>query len=180
MELSGSNVRQTKELFQFVSKLNEHDLENFLKLGVSAVNSGRLDSKYLQAFDAKSNNFRASLGQLISALKLHFDNPSMDEPSKLPKQLIEKLKASPNVPRPLFIESCMKLQSMSWRIDVLISGREQSKILEPVIVIDVNLSKGKRIRMELTLSSFDKLRFSTASALMKLCDIEQRPMMASR
>ena len=75
-----------------------------------------------------------------------------------------------NIYRP----SQVTLSALSWRIDVCISTSALSRNLLPVIVIQTNLSDGKRVSFEMSLNSFNILRFNVALVLKEIEDVLNR------
>ncbi|XP_046669625.1 COMM domain-containing protein 5-like isoform X2 [Homalodisca vitripennis] len=64
--------------------------------------------------------------------------------------------------------------SLKWRIDIIISSRDLSRILEPVICLEFNLDSGERQSVEMPVSKFHSLRHSIALLLKEMETVNQR------
>ena len=68
----------------------------------------------------------------------------------------------------------VKLQDMSWRLDVAISSSAVAKVMEPQINLDLTLSNGEKREVSLTQDKFQQLRFSVASMLKQMEQLEKK------
>lgn len=66
------------------------------------------------------------------------------------------------------------LQSCTWTVDVTISSSSISRILEPVIEMNLTLSDGLVKTFEVPVSRFHTLRYRTATLLKEMEDLEKR------
>ncbi|EFX76721.1 hypothetical protein DAPPUDRAFT_306081 [Daphnia pulex] len=74
---------------------------------------------------------------------------------------ITKLKttSAPNIPK------LPKLNHVKWRIDVTISTSDVSRILEPWILMEINLESGDQKTVHIPVAQFHSLRYQVASCL---------------
>ena len=70
--------------------------------------------------------------------------------------------------------SRVKLEKFNWRIDVCISTSSLSRSLQPFMRLEFVLSNGRKYSFEMTLNSFNILRFNVAFVLKEMDDILQR------
>lgn len=72
-----------------------------------------------------------------------------------------------------------RMVSLRWRIDVIISDRYLSKIIEPVVRFEMIISNGgvgnrKKVNFEARLAQFHRLRFLTACLLREIGQLETK------
>lgn len=109
--------------------------------------------------------------------------------SKLPTEIINQLMARFILPSsglnhyfPLYNSGTgNRILSMTWRIDVIISDRHLSKIMEPVVIIDLvftnsqsNPNARRECFIECRLPAFHRLRFMIATLLKEMQTLEQK------
>ncbi|GFS46606.1 COMM domain-containing protein 5 [Trichonephila inaurata madagascariensis] len=70
-----------------------------------------------------------------------------------------------------------KLSNFSWRIDVAISTSTLNRVLEPAIVMEVQLSDGRRETFEVHPSQFHRLRFAVATLLKEIENLEMKSIL---
>ncbi|GFT82467.1 COMM domain-containing protein 5 [Trichonephila clavipes] len=70
-----------------------------------------------------------------------------------------------------------KLSNFSWRIDVAISTSTLNRVLEPAIVMEVQLSDGRRETFEVHPSQFHRMRFAVATLLKEIENLEMRSIL---
>ncbi|KAN0018513.1 hypothetical protein ACTFIU_011131 [Dictyostelium citrinum] len=66
-----------------------------------------------------------------------------------------------------------QLSSFKWRVDVIISSSFTSRVLNPVILMEMNDTNGKSKVFEVSIDNFHKLRYNAAKLLKDLEDLEQ-------
>ncbi|XP_054708749.1 COMM domain-containing protein 5-like [Uloborus diversus] len=67
-----------------------------------------------------------------------------------------------------------KLKRIQWRIDVAISSCTLNRVLEPTIVMEIELADGHKRTFEVHPSQFHLLRYSVASILKEMENLEIR------
>ncbi|XP_055950428.1 COMM domain-containing protein 5-like [Argiope bruennichi] len=70
-----------------------------------------------------------------------------------------------------------KLKHFKWRIDVAISTSTLNRVLEPAIVMEVQLSDGRRETFEVHPSQFHRLRFAVATLLKEMENLEMKSIL---
>ncbi|GFU12002.1 COMM domain-containing protein 5 [Nephila pilipes] len=70
-----------------------------------------------------------------------------------------------------------KLSNFSWRIDVAISTSTLNRVLEPAIVMEIQLSDGRRETFEVHPSQFHRLRFAVATLLKEIENLEMKSIL---
>lgn len=66
--------------------------------------------------------------------------------------------------------------NVRWRVDVTISNSVMSKVFKPLLLLQMELSTGRIVTMEVTLEQFHKLRLSVATILNDMHNIESHPI----
>ncbi|RZF37957.1 hypothetical protein LSTR_LSTR005457 [Laodelphax striatellus] len=61
--------------------------------------------------------------------------------------------------------------NMKWRVNIVISSRDLSRVLEPVVCLEIELDSGDTKYIEVPISKFHLLRQNVAVALdqLELC-----------
>ncbi|GFR13172.1 COMM domain-containing protein 5 [Trichonephila clavata] len=70
-----------------------------------------------------------------------------------------------------------KLSNFCWRIDVAISTSTLNRVLEPAIIMEVQLSDGRRETFEVHPSQFHRLRFAVATLLKEIENLEMKSIL---
>ncbi|EFA79854.1 COMM domain-containing protein 5 [Heterostelium album PN500] len=89
--------------------------------------------------------------------------------TKLRKELIEKVQND----KILFPQ----LETFKWRVDVIISSSFTSRVLNPVILMEITDTKGKERTFEVSLDTFHKLRYNVSKVLKDMEDLDQLPIL---
>ncbi|XP_039288828.1 COMM domain-containing protein 5-like [Nilaparvata lugens] len=60
---------------------------------------------------------------------------------------------------------------LKWRVNIIISSRDLSRVLEPVVCLEIKLDSGETKYIEVPISKFHLMRQNVAVALdqMELC-----------
>ncbi|KAF2068861.1 hypothetical protein CYY_009820 [Polysphondylium violaceum] len=66
-----------------------------------------------------------------------------------------------------------QLTDFKWRVDVIISSSFTSRVLQPVILMELKDSKDNCKLFEISIDNFHKLRYSVAKVLKDIDDLEQ-------
>lgn len=66
------------------------------------------------------------------------------------------------------------VSNMKWRVDITISSSTLSRVLEPNIIMELELSDGQKVTFELSVSKFHKLRYTVASILKDMDAIDNK------
>ncbi|XP_034248743.1 COMM domain-containing protein 5-like [Thrips palmi] len=66
------------------------------------------------------------------------------------------------------------VSDVKWRVDITISSSTLSRVLEPNIVMELDLSDGQKVTFELSVSKFHKLRYTVASILKEMDAMNNR------
>jgi len=74
----------------------------------------------------------------------------------------------------------VKLQDVSWRLDVAISSSAIAKVMEPQVNFDLTLDDGQRKEISMTRGKFQQLRFSVASILKQMELLEKKKVFRSQ
>ena len=61
---------------------------------------------------------------------------------------------------------------MSWRVDAILSSSSVSRVMQPFIILQLELTDGTYHTLELSIQSFHDLRFRIAEALHSLHKLE--------
>lgn len=64
-----------------------------------------------------------------------------------------------------------------WRVDVTISSSVMTRVLKPVLLIQLELSNGDIKSMELSVQQFHELRLAVATVLNDMHSIHSHPIM---
>ncbi|KAG1714426.1 COMM domain-containing protein 5 [Nymphon striatum] len=72
---------------------------------------------------------------------------------------------SPSVP---------SLDQVRWRVDVTISTSHLNRVLEPCVLMELNLTDGSKHTFEVPVTKFHKLRHDVAQLLREMEDLEKR------
>ncbi len=70
------------------------------------------------------------------------------------------------------------MRSLRWRVDVTLSSNVLARVMEPSVLLRLELSDGSVRTLELSVEAFDKLRHSVASVLKRMRRVESHPIMA--
>ncbi|EGC35525.1 hypothetical protein DICPUDRAFT_152138 [Dictyostelium purpureum] len=71
-----------------------------------------------------------------------------------------------------------KLETFKWRVDVIISSSFTSRVLIPVILMEMADNNGKTRVFEVSVDTFHKLRYNVAKVLKDLEDLEQNQIIS--
>ena len=74
----------------------------------------------------------------------------------------------------------VKLQYVSWRLDVAISSSAIAKVMEPQVNFDLTLDDGQKKEFSMTQDKFQQLRFSVASILKQMEVLEKKKVFKSQ
>lgn len=178
-------VTLKKPVFQQLLKLAVQDFE-----GKNVTPNMYMSIK--GAVDEESCNIDLIYGSLYMLLKCALSLPESSlkqevfkedlQALKIPNEFIEDLvrvvfgarkvaikdnflKVVPHIP---------KLKQLRWRIDVAISTSSLSRVLEPVIVMEIQLSNDQKKIFEVHPSQFHQLRFAVATLLKEIENVETR------
>jgi len=69
------------------------------------------------------------------------------------------------------------LSSLKWRVDVIISSSTVSRVLSPIVTVEVTSSDGKVRTFEVTIEKFHELRYNVAKVLKDMEEVEQLPIL---
>jgi hypothetical protein len=73
---------------------------------------------------------------------------------------------------------CPHLSDLTWRINVLLTSSSIHKICPPTtITLQIKTTSGQIHQMEVSMSQFHQLRFTTAKILQEIQQIKQHPIM---
>jgi len=70
-----------------------------------------------------------------------------------------------------------RLKSLNWRIDIIISSADRKKLVTPSVTLRMFLSNGEIKHLEMSLESFQKVRYNVAKVLHQMGELENHPMM---
>ncbi|CAM1322214.1 COMMD5 (predicted) [Pycnogonum litorale] len=66
------------------------------------------------------------------------------------------------------------IDKLRWRVDVTISTSHLNRVLEPSVLMEMNLSNGQKETFEVPMSKFHKLRHDVAQLLKEMDELEKR------
>ena len=69
-----------------------------------------------------------------------------------------------------------RLSNVRWRVDVCISSASCSRVLRPVVLMELELSDGTIRTLEMSVEKFQELRYCTAQALKGMHGTESNPL----
>jgi len=69
-----------------------------------------------------------------------------------------------------------RLDRLKWRIDLTISSAKVKTVLVPCVTMQLALSNGRIVTMELTKEKFSALRYNVAKVLSHIGDLNRHPM----
>lgn len=100
----------------------------------------------------------------------------------LPKEMVDDLSSAVFGSRKGAIESSVTenrprlptIRTVQWKIDVAISTTSLSRVLEPVVHMQLNLSTGETKKFEMSVAKFQELRYNVASVLTEMESLEKR------
>jgi len=69
------------------------------------------------------------------------------------------------------------ISNLKWRVDVVISTSFLSRIISPVVLMEVTSSDGRVRTFELPIERFHELRYNVAKVLKDMEDLEQIPIL---
>eukprot|EP01132_Coremiostelium_polycephalum_P001418 gene1418-1790_t len=70
-----------------------------------------------------------------------------------------------------------QLGNFKWRVDVIISSSFTSRVLIPIILMEITDTNGTTKTFEVTLDNFHKLRYNVAKVLKDMDDLDQLPIL---
>lgn len=86
--------------------------------------------------------------------------------------------------REIIDKVCMKyrlryptLNSFRWRVDVSISTASLNRVLEPAIVMEMNINNGEKQSFEVSKEKFHELRYAVAYVLKQMQQLEKRSVL---
>ncbi|KAJ1527665.1 hypothetical protein ONE63_007626 [Megalurothrips usitatus] len=119
----------------------------------------------------KAPNENSSVADLSDGLKhLQLSSSSTEKCIDMLKNLKCRVQVD-NLPHQEYFPT---LSNMKWRVDITISSSMLSRVLDPSIVIELELSNGQKITFESTVSRFHKLRYTVASILKDMDSMNNR------
>ncbi|GAM21025.1 hypothetical protein SAMD00019534_042000, partial [Acytostelium subglobosum LB1] len=103
---------------------------------------------------------------------------------KLPTTFIDDLQKVYNKLRKDLIEKVLsdkilfpQMAGFKWRVDVVISSSFTSRVLNPIILMEMTDSKGVTRTFEVDIDTFHKLRYNTSKVLKDMEDLDQLPIL---
>lgn len=85
-------------------------------------------------------------------------------------------KLLPQLASPTMVAQYCSLQSLRWRLDVVISTTSLKRVFKPALLLQFKLSSGAVITAECPLKQFHKLRHAVATAINRISQIENHPL----
>ncbi|EGG21567.1 COMM domain-containing protein 5 [Cavenderia fasciculata] len=70
-----------------------------------------------------------------------------------------------------------QLETLKWRVDVIISSSFTSRILHPIILMETTDTKGNKRTFEVSVDMFHKLRYNVSKVLKDMEDLDQLPIL---
>eukprot|EP01101_Sappina_pedata_P000262 TRINITY_DN10267_c0_g1_i1.p2 TRINITY_DN10267_c0_g1~~TRINITY_DN10267_c0_g1_i1.p2 ORF type:complete len:206 (-),score=71.09 TRINITY_DN10267_c0_g1_i1:108-725(-) len=67
--------------------------------------------------------------------------------------------------------------STNWRIDVTISTTSLSRVMKPVIMMQLQMSDGRVVSFDLPMDKFHEMRFAVAKVLKEMDDLSAHPIL---
>lgn len=72
------------------------------------------------------------------------------------------------------------LNSLTWRVDVILSSSAVNRVMQPFVILQIGLSDGTFHTIELSIKAFHDLRFRVAEALHNLHKLESNYLFSLR
>ncbi|KAJ3450636.1 comm domain-containing protein [Anaeramoeba flamelloides] len=69
------------------------------------------------------------------------------------------------------------LVDVNWRVDVVISSGVLSRVLKPVIMMQMILSDGQVKQFEVSVDKFQEMRYNVAKVISEMQNIEKMPVL---
>ncbi|XP_014251541.1 COMM domain-containing protein 5 [Cimex lectularius] len=66
------------------------------------------------------------------------------------------------------------LEKVNWRVNVIISSRDLSKVLEPIVYLELVMADGKIESLEVPVSKFHTLRQNVALLLKEIDTVNRK------
>lgn len=70
-----------------------------------------------------------------------------------------------------------QVESFRWRVDVVLSTSSIEKMADPSILIEMQLSDGRSVQFECSVTKFHELRYNVARVLKDMGDLERAPIL---
>ena len=80
-------------------------------------------------------------------------------------------------PRPTSDLRWPTIADVRWRVDVTISTSAMQRVLQPSVLMELEMSDGTLEQFELSLEKFHELRYSVARTLKEMEDLEKQPIL---
>ncbi|XP_057340430.1 COMM domain-containing protein 5-like [Microplitis mediator] len=191
IQLTNSLSNKTKS----INELKKTILRPLIQLAVKSIEQEYIEDGILDRISEKYNLSQENIDEwysvILKIIKTHLRYPeSMIKVNDF-KQCLQELSMENECiedlcavlygqKRPLLITSLSEkikffpaVRSCRWRIDITISTSVLSRVMEPTILMEWTLSNGKKYLFELSLSKFHLMRYTVATLLLKMYDLEE-------
>ncbi|XP_008546461.1 COMM domain-containing protein 5 [Microplitis demolitor] len=191
IQLTNSLSNKTKS----ISELKKTILRPLIQLAVKSIEQEYIEDGILDRISEKYNLSQENIDEwysvILKIIKTHLRYPESMVKVNDFKQCLQELSMENECiedlcavlygqKRPLLITSLSEkikffpaLKSCRWRIDITISTSILSRVMEPTILMEWTLSNGKKYLFELSLSKFHLMRYTVATLLLKMYDLEE-------
>ncbi|XP_065053535.1 COMM domain-containing protein 5-like [Rhopilema esculentum] len=195
----GPKVPETvRKTVRYFSKLEKSTMRKLIQVALKDIEGEEIPGNTLQSIkptDVDEEVLLSAYAGILQILTLAFRFPPgslkkdvfVKELSdlKVPPELIEDLtnvvfSAKQHEIDKKLIENRIqlpKLDSLRWRVDVGISTSVLNRVLEPTILMEMNLDNGKSETFEVPVSKFHELRYNVATVLKEMEDLEKHSIL---
>jgi len=123
---------------------------------------------------------KIAIRQRVALERVGADLRKMNAPEGYVRDVVGALEAHGAALRTAALASRVgypRCEGVKWRVDVIISTGQLSRVMRPTIILQLFRSNGSVKTFEVSIEQFHQLRYGVAKALQNMQELEKHPMM---